>query len=132
MINLGINAAAKRAKLQELVQIERDRRLLENFVFAGEPFDFDADSQQNITGAGASAGFAIGAGALPGDLRWADPYTDFVWLDKNNSYMSMDAQTCFAFSQAAMQHKSAHIFAARALKDMDPIPDDFTDDVYWP
>jgi hypothetical protein len=34
--------------------------------------------------------------------------------------------------QAAAANESAHIFAARALKDMSPIPSDFSDDAYWP
>lgn len=34
---------------------------------------------------------------------------------------------------AAMAHKEGHIRAARALKDMDPIPTDFaTNPGYWP
>lgn len=38
----------------------------------------------------------------------------------------------FAFGQAAVAHKQAHIFAARALKDAVPIPVDYEDDGYWP
>jgi len=38
----------------------------------------------------------------------------------------------FAMGQAAMAHKQAHIWAARALKDMNPIPLDYTEDQYWP
>jgi hypothetical protein len=44
----------------------------------------------------------------------------------------MDAQTVIAFGQAVAAMKSAHIFAARSLKDSDPIPADYTSDGYWP
>jgi hypothetical protein len=37
-----------------------------------------------------------------------------------------------AFGQTAAEHERAHIFAARALKDMDPIPDDWAAPEYWP
>jgi hypothetical protein len=72
------------------------------------------------------------AGAQPGDLRWADDDTDFRWIAADNSSVSMDAQTCFAFAQAAARWRADHIYAARALKDADPIPENFTNDSHWP
>ena len=115
-----------------LVNAERDRRLTTTFIFGGKPYDCDRDSMARITGAATLAGFAMGAGALPGDLRWHGADTDFIWISADNSLTPMDAQTCFAFGQAAAANQSAHIFAARALKDMEPIPADFADDQYWP
>ena len=44
----------------------------------------------------------------------------------------MDAQTVVEFGQEAAKHESSYIFAARMLKDMDPIPDDYTNPIYWP
>ena len=45
----------------------------------------------------------------------------------------MDAQTVFAFGQAALAKKSALIFAARNLKNLSPIPSDYaTNESYWP
>lgn len=38
----------------------------------------------------------------------------------------------FAFGQAAMAHKQVMIFAARTLKDADPLPADVTADELWP
>ncbi|CDZ45383.1 Hypothetical protein NGAL_HAMBI1189_08320 [Neorhizobium galegae bv. officinalis] len=39
----------------------------------------------------------------------------------------------FAVGKAAMAHKPAHIFAARALEDIAPFPADFaTNQAYWP
>lgn len=63
--------------------------------------------------------------------RWHGGDTDFTWIAEDNSLVPMDAQTMFAFGQAAMAHKQALIFAARALKDMPEIPEDFRDDKYW-
>ena len=110
------------------VNAERDRRTAETFVFQGTTFDLDPASLQRITGAATLAGFAIGAGSPVGNLRWANASTDFQWIAKDNSKVSMDAQTAFAFGQAAANHVSAYVFAADEIKAMDPIPTDYTDD----
>ncbi len=132
MPEFGQNQERAKARLVAAVNAERDRRLAAGFVFQGHRFDFDPDSVRNITGAGASAGVAMAMGANPGDLRWADADTDFGWLSQDNALVAMDAQTCFAFSQAARSHTQAHIFAARWIKDQSSIPADYTDDTYWP
>ena len=113
------------------VNAERDRRIAETFTFAGKPFQLDEGSKQRVTGAATLAGFAMGAGAGAGFMRWANPDTDFAWIDANDDLMPMDAPTCFAFGQAAANHESAHVFAASALKSGE-IPKDYTDDKYWP
>lgn len=125
-------AQIARRTLHNQVNQERDRRILSGFSFNGHRFDFDPDSVANITGAGASAGVAVSLGAVVGKLRWANPDTDFVWLSAANVSVPMDAQTCFAFSQAAMMHKQAHVFAARTLKDAVELPDNWKDDAFWP
>lgn len=122
----------KRHAENRAVNIERDRRIAAGFSFNGHRFDFDPDSVANITGAGASAGVAVSLGAVVGNLRWANPDTDFVWLSAAKVSVPMDAPTCFAFSQAAMMHKQAHVFAARALKDAADLPDNWKDDAFWP
>lgn len=116
----------------DAVDAERNRRINGTFTFQGKVYNCDPDSMARITGASTLAGFALGAGAQPGDLRWHGGIADFVWIADDNSMNPMDAQTCFAFGQAAAANHSAHIFAARALKDMSPIPADFADDQYWP
>ncbi|MBP1852113.1 DUF4376 domain-containing protein [Rhizobium halophytocola] len=117
----------------ESVDAERDRRIALGFTFDGVRYQFRPEDEANITGAGSLAGLAIAAGAEAGDLRWADLDHDFAWIAEDNSLHPMDAETMFAFSKAAMAHKQAHIFAGRALKNMDPIPADYaTNDVYWP
>ncbi|MFY0661308.1 MAG: DUF4376 domain-containing protein [Shimia sp.] len=127
-----VERSEKRQEENRAVTVERDRRIAAGFSFNGHRFDFDADSVANITGAGASAGIAVALDAELGDLRWADADTDFVWITADNMSVEMDANTCFEFSQAAMAHKRSHIFAARALKDLDELPADWRADTHWP
>ena len=75
---------------------------------------------------------ALGAGAAAGNLRWHGGAVDFTWIAADNSMTTMDAQTCFAFGNAAATNQSAHIFTCHAIKAMDPIPADYTNDKYWP
>lgn len=115
------------------VDAERDRRIECNFVFGGVAYQSRKDDRENIAGAATAALGALMAGAQPGDLRWHGGESDFAWIAADNTETPMDAQTMFAFGQAAMAHKQAHIFAARALKDMETIPADFaTNEAYWP
>lgn len=115
-----------------MINAERDRRLAGVFTFGGKPYDCDPDSMARITGAATLAGFAIGAGAQPGDLDWMPEVAEFVWIAADNTLTAMDAQTMFAFGHAAAANQAAHVFAGRALKEMDPIPADYADDQYWP
>lgn len=115
------------------VNAERDRRIHAGFSFGGKTYAFDPSSKQRVTGAGTLAGFAIAAGAQPGEMLWHGGQQPFRWIADDNTLTEMDAQTCFAFGQAAAAHEEAHIFAARAIKDMSPIPADYaTNESYWP
>jgi hypothetical protein len=130
---VGIDADAKKEIMRGMVNEERDNRSAAGFAYNGKTFDFDHASIRRITGAAASAHIAVTLGGKqPGDLRWHDGATDFGWLAQDNTVMPMDAPTVIAFGQAAAAHEAAHIWAARALKDMAIIPDDFADDKYWP
>jgi len=120
------------AKARAAVNAERDRRMTATFAFDGKRYDCDAQSLARITGAAALARFALIAGAEADDLRWHGGAADFTWIAADNSMTTMDAQTCAAFGAAAAANESAHIFAAHAIKTMDPIPADYTDDKYWP
>ena len=120
------------AQARAAVNAERDRRMTAAFAFAGKRYDCDARSLQRITGAATLAGFAMGAGAKAGNLRWHGGAVDFTWIAADNSLTTMDAQTCLAFGNAAATNQSAHIFAGHAIKAVDPIPADYTDDKYWP
>jgi len=116
----------------EDVKAERDRRLVADFEFNSKMFQRDKVSLQRITGAATLAGFAIGNGAAVGDLRWANPDSDFGWIASDDTVVPMDAYTAFQFGQAAAGVETSIIFAAKALREMNPIPDDFKDDKYWP
>jgi len=121
------------AEARAAVNAERDRRMTSTFVFAGKGFDCDQASLARITGAATLAGFAMGAGAPAGFMRWHGGASDFAWIAADNTLFPMDAQTCFAFGQAAANNQSAFIFAAKAIKGMDPIPADYaTNADYWP
>jgi len=124
-------AVTQHAPTSADVTAERDRRL-QTFTFNGAVYDFGGDSTVNIAGAGSLALAAIINGAQPGNLRWANPSRDFVWIASDNSSVTMDAQTCFAFAQAAATWKASHILAARAIKDMTPIPADYDANARWP
>lgn len=91
----------------------------------------DRISLQRITGAATLAGFAVAAGAQPGDFLWHGGSEPFGWIAADNEVVTMDAQTVFAFGQAAAAVETRLIFAARALREMDPIPEDFRDDRWW-
>ncbi|QEE47492.1 DUF4376 domain-containing protein [Rhizobium sp. WL3] len=114
------------------VNAERNRRIHAGFLFNGKIYAFDPSSKQRVTGAGTLAGFAIASGAQPGNTIWHGGQQPFRWIADDNSLTEMDAQTCFAFAQAAAAHEEAHIFAARAIKDMSPIPADYASNGYWP
>lgn len=113
------------------VNAERDRRLEMDFEFQGVMFQRDETSMKRINGAGTLALGAIVNGAQPGDLFWHGEPDPFGWIASDNSVVQMDAQTMFGFGQAAAAVESRLVFAAKALRDMDPIPEDYADDAYW-
>lgn len=106
------------------INAERDRRL-RRFTFDGREYDFcdGRGSDQNITGA-----YALALTAVMTGVGWDEQFT---WVSADNSTVKMDAQTCLNFGKAASDWKARHIRAARALKDMSPIPADFADDSRW-
>lgn len=120
-----------RTATQAAIDAERDRRIADGFTFQAKAYQSRPEDRENIAGAALAALAAIGNGALANDLRWHGGDSDFVWIAADNSLTPMDAHTMFAFGQAAMAHKQALIFKARALKNMNPIPADFVEDTYW-
>lgn len=99
------------------VDAERDRRIDGGFTFMGHRFQSGPSDRENVMGAAQLAIAAIGQGAQPGDLRWADPGSDFVWITADNALVPLDAHTTVAMFQAGIAFKSALTFHARALKD---------------
>lgn len=113
------------------VDLERDKRLFV-FTFGGKQYDFDPASQLNVSGAFSLALAAVIGGAGSGNFRWSDPDYDFAWIAADNTTVTMDAPTMVAFGKASAEWKSAHIYAARVLKDTNPIPADYKDNAHWP
>jgi hypothetical protein len=124
--------ARLRARTQGAIDAERDRRIDAGVVFNGVRFQTRPADRENVAGATQLATLAVMAGAQAGNLRWHGGASDFAWIAEDNSIVTMDAQTVIAFGQAVAAMKSAHIFAARSLKDSDPIPADYTSNGYWP
>ncbi|HEV7458241.1 MAG TPA: hypothetical protein VGN96_15830 [Roseococcus sp.] len=116
----------------EQVDAERDRRIDAGMEFQGVRYQTRPQDRENVAGASIMALAAMVQGAQPGDYRWHGGEADFVWIGEDNSLTPFDAMTFFGFGQAMAAHKSAHIFAARALKDSVPIPLDYASDAYWP
>lgn len=114
------------------VDLERDRRIDGGMLFNGVRFQTRPQDRENVAGASIMALAAMVQGAQPGDYRWHGGASDFVWIGEDNGLTPFDAATFFAFGQAMAAHKSALIFAARAIKDMSPIPQDYAADGYWP
>lgn len=110
---------------------ERDRRLRLDFTFDGKSFQRDDVAIKRITGAYSMALAAIVGGVVAGDLRWHGGDSDFAWIASDNSLVTMDAQTVIAFGNACAAIEEDLVIKARAIKDLDPIPDDFAADAWW-
>ena len=57
---------------------------------------------------------------------------DLQSMDEGTRQLVLGLMGQLQQQSAELRHKQALIFAARALKDLDPIPADFADDSYWP
>jgi hypothetical protein len=116
------------------INAARDRRIDSGIIFNGVLFQTRPEDRENIQGAYSRAQSAILIdGAQPGDFTWHGGPGDFEWIAADDSRVKMDAQTMMAFGEAVLDHKSAHIFAANAIKAMDPVPSDFDGIVaLWP
>ncbi|MCS3467078.1 hypothetical protein M2401_000799 [Pseudomonas sp. JUb42] len=115
----------------EEVDTERDRRIDAGFTFKGKVIQSRASDRENVSGAAQLAFMAIVGGAQPEDYRWSDPDAPFQWISADNSLLSLDAADTVAMGRAAAATKQSLIFKARDLKNMSPIPLDYTDDKWW-
>lgn len=106
------------------VNAERDRRL-RRFTFEGREYDYidGKGSDQKIAKRGNIAAVAVITGE-----GWPE---GFEWIAADNSKVPMDAKTFLNFSKAGADWEDRIMHAARRLKDMSPIPADFTDDSRW-
>lgn len=113
------------------VDAERDKRIAAGFIFQGKQYQSRPDDMLTISGAAQMAFMAVVAGSPEGNLRWANPDADFEWIAADNTRVKMDAQTVVALGTTAANHKSYLVFKGNDLKQLAPIPEDFTDDSYW-
>lgn len=129
------------------VNRERDSRIEAGLTFNGNLFDTDYKSVERIKSFSIIASEAIRNGAASGNLYWHHPKSlwklsqkkkdesrldKFEWIDLNNNLVEMDAFELIDLMGAIIQRERHHILAARKLKDMDPIPTNYQDEVFWP
>lgn len=129
------------------VNAESLRRIESGFTFQGKEFDNDPISNRRISGSGTLASIAIMNGAQEGNLYWHLPeevwsltqeqkddahLRPFEWIVKDNSTILMDAFLTIELGKTAALWEHSHVFAARTLKNMEEIPLDYEDDIYWP
>ena len=114
------------------VAAERQRRLAADFEFGGKLYKRDPISLQRIAGAAQIAALAVASGAEPGDYYWHGGEAPFGWITVDDDVTPMDAATVVEFGKAAAARETALVFAARALRRMEPIPADYADDKWWP
>lgn len=131
MLEFGRGPGVAAAEFAARVNRERDRRIGLGFYWGPHLFDFDRQTKERITGAGALAIGAMLAGAQPGDALWAGGADPFVWVLKDNTQLPLDAPDMLAVAAAAAAHERAHVFAGISIKG-GPRPLDFTDDSLWP
>lgn len=113
------------------VDAERDRRIASGFMFNGKLIQSKMTDRENVSGAAQLAFMAIVGGALPGDLRWSDPDNDFAWIAADNTLFTLDAPGTVNMGKTAAAAKQNLIFKARELKNLNPIPIDYTDAKWW-
>lgn len=129
---LAAEEAARRNQILDSINIHRDELIADGFWFANTKYDSRPEDQKRISGAALLAFMGVSQGAEANNYIWHGGTEPFSWIAQDNSIVQMDAPTVIAFGQTAAEHERAHIFAARALKDMDPIPDDWANTAYWP
>lgn len=103
------------------VNRERDRRLALPFEYLGRMFDRDEKSLARITGAATLAGFIMST----------QQEQAFQWITSDNNIVNFTAAEMFGLGQAAASIEADIIFAARRIKDMPNIPEDYQQDHYW-
>lgn len=112
------------------VELERDRRLAHGFVLFGHRFQADETSMVKINGAVSMAMLAQAAGIATDDPEWQKG-GPLIWRAADNTDVPMTIAQTFAFGLAAGAFVEEITRASHALKDMDPIPQDFEADTYW-
>lgn len=115
------------------VNTERDRRIYGGFVYMNHMFQSDEFSQRNMADASQAADLVIAE-----DYRKAETYRwqigateDFYWIVEDNTKLPMTAYDVRGLAQNMLRFKQRMIRCGRTIKDMYPIPANYTDDMYW-
>lgn len=98
----------------EDVNAERDRRGSLPIEFAGNQYQATDGSIQDDFG-----------------LAVAELQTEFARITLDNQIVALSADEAIELGRAVIERKSRLVLAARRLKDMAPIPIDFTDNKHW-
>lgn len=122
-----LNQELKDEVLRQRITFERDRRLLAGFddPVTGKTFQCDGESIGKWA--------TLGASAMPWGLGLVtENEPDFTIIATDNSTVTLTATETFQLLQGRMMPWVTFIMLnARALKDADPIPEDFADNSYW-
>lgn len=129
---LNAESASSKESSRNQINEYRDELIAGGFWFNNVKYDSRPEDQKRISGAALLAFMAITEGAQVGDLFWHGGTTEFSWISRDNIQVAMDAFTVIDFAKKAAEHERAHIFAARELKDMADIPENFRDETFWP
>lgn len=116
------------------VDLERDRRAEQGFIFAGKLFQARQQDLLNMVASATYAGEARANGAQPGDIFWGPGGTPFAWIAYDNSLVPMDAFQMGEFAATAMAFRSNLIMKGRAIKNLIEAGDiglDPTSDGHW-
>jgi hypothetical protein len=114
------------------VNAESDRRILSTLWWDNREWPHDTQGKENILIAGTQAQDAINNGAAPGDYSWPATGLPFSWVDVHNNAVSLDAFQMFSLASASAAWVRANGDAAQALIAMNPTPEDYKADKYWP
>ena len=117
------------------VDAERDRRKHLDLTFDvdtnSKVFQADRASQIHMHEAAVWALKAVEAGAVVDDYRWNSNTEDFQWILADNSLLLMDAHEMIALWAEVSKRNTQLQLKGRALKDMSPIPMNYTDNSFW-
>jgi hypothetical protein len=116
------------------VNAERDRRITGGFMYMGYMFQSDDFSARNIMDAVQAAELCIEEDYRAAETyRWQTGATeDYYWIATDNTHVFMNAYDVRHLGQYMLRMKQRMIRNGRDLKNLDPIPMDYTDDKYWP
>lgn len=112
------------------VNQERDRRLDLSFSFEGKMIQRDPVSLRRIQGAAQMATIWIISGQDANSQVWVNS-GPLEWITDDNTTLNLTPAQTIAMGQEAARVETKLVFAAKRLKEMDPIPSDYMADHYW-